>query len=258
VQRGVAVTTFYLLVAALAGVTPAVHAQDAAANYKGPDFDITAASVRHDVDLNLLIFEQEVAGTAGHTVPVAAGQIDGAPVLGYVFPTSLPAEAVGFGSATGIVALAATTHPDFDDTPLWDENGDGDYGNDGVRWHTHWVLLVEDARVPGRFSVKEFQQADAVVLPPTNPGMPMYMDSPGFSVVTRGQAIRVIVPADRIRTGEGEPAFSFDAVTCYMRVSVPSGEAAGTQKMPMLGVYEVFDVLSGDLSLPYSVTRDDR
>ena len=250
--RSIATTTFYLFVTTIGGSSAMLHAQETApSSYNGPDFDITAAAVRYDTDLDLLIFEQRVAGTAGQTVAVAAGQLDGAPVLGYVFPTSLSPEAVGFGATTGIVALAATSHPDFDDTPLWDENGDGDYGNDGVRWHTHWVVLVEDARVPGKLSVKEFQQAEAVVLPPTNPGMPMYMDSPGHSVVTRADAIRVIVPASRIRFGDTAPAFSFDAVTCYMRVSAP---ATGTRDLPMLGVYEVFDVLSGDLSLPYLVT----
>ena len=70
--------------------------------------------------------------------------MDGAPVLGYVFPTTLEPEDVGFGDVEGIVALAATSHPDFDDTPLWDENGNRVYGDDGVRFHSHWVLLVED------------------------------------------------------------------------------------------------------------------
>jgi hypothetical protein len=52
------------------------------------------------------------------------------------------------------VALAVASQPDFDDMPLWDENGDGHYGNDGVRWHTHWVVLQKGARVPGDLSVK--------------------------------------------------------------------------------------------------------
>jgi hypothetical protein len=224
--------------------------------YKNADFDLTAASVTHLADLDLLVFEQQVAGTAGGTTPKARGALDGAPVLGYVFPTSLPSTAVGFGTAEGIVALAVTSHPDFDDTPLWDENGDGNFGNDGVRWHTHWVLLGKDARVPGGLSVKEFTKADAVVLPPTNPGMPMYMDAPGFAVSTRGRTLKVLVPASRLRLA-GDPTFRFDAVTCYMQVFAPkAGHAHGAAAAkPMLGVYDVFEVLSGDLSLPYTVTR---
>ena len=255
--RGVSMTAFYLLAVTI-GIVPAPLAAQTtskAESYKGPDFDITAASVEYIADLDVLVFEQRTAGTAGRTVPTPNGTLDGAPVLGYVFPTSLTPDAVGFGSTTGIVALAATAHPDFDDTPLWDENGDGNYGNDGVRWHTHWVVLVEDARVPGKLSVREFQKTDAVVLPPTNPGMPMYMDSPGFPVITKDAAIRVVVPASRIRFGSGEPAFTFDAVTCYMRVSAPAKGHAGSAPLPMLGVHEVFDVLSGDLSLPYTVKR---
>ena len=55
--------------------------------------------------------------------------------MGYVFPTSLKSEDVGFGQVEGIVALALTSHPDFDDTPLWDENTDGTFDNDGIIWH---------------------------------------------------------------------------------------------------------------------------
>jgi hypothetical protein len=245
------------LLAALGLAASAAPAAAQGASYKGPDFDLTAASVTHLAELDLLVFEQRVAGTAGGTVPTARGQLDGAPVLGYVFPTSLPASAVGFGAAEGIVALAVTSHPDFDDTPLWDENGDGNFGNDGVRWHTHWVLLGKDARVPGGLSVKEFTRADAVVLPPTAPPMPMYMDAPGFTVSTSGQALKVLVPASRLRL-EGAPAFRFDAVTCYMQVHAPKaghGDAHGKAEKPMLGVYDVFDVLSGNLSLPYTITR---
>lgn len=206
--------------------------------------DVTAASVRYIEDLDLLVFEQRVAGQAGETKPRARGQMDGAPVLGYVFPTSLRPEQVGFASTQGIVALAATAHPDFDDTPLWDEDGDGNYGNDGVRFHTHWVVLTPDDRVPGGLSVKETSRIDDD-LPPTNPGMPMYLDSPGFPVVLRGAALRIVVPAYRVR---GSRDFSFDAVTAYMEVNTSDADR------PLLGVYHVYTVLSGDLSMPYRVT----
>ncbi len=210
-----------------------------------PDLDITNASVVYDDRLDQLVFTIEVAGAAGQTIPAAHGQLDGAPVLGYVFPTSLSPTDVGFGDTEGIVALALTSHPDFDDTPLWDEDNDRNYANDGVIWHPHWVVLNGDKRVEGGLSVKQFDpETDAVQLPPTNPGMPMYMDSPGYPVITRGQTIRVVVPAYRINN---QRSFQFDAVTAYMQVNT------SRKDLPMLGVYSVYDVQSGDLSLPYQV-----
>ena len=235
-----------LLVATLLLMSVSVQAQASVTPTAAtPDLDLTAAHVRYLADLDLLVFELEVAGEAGGTTPSAAGQLDGAPVLGYVFPTTLVPENVGFAPGEGIVAFAATSHPDFDDTPLWDENGNRDYADDGIVFHTHWVVLVPDDRVSGGLAVKETQRI-AEDLPPTNPGMPMYLDSPGFSVVLRDDVLRIAVPADRV---SGRTDFQFDAVTAYMEVN-QSDDAR-----PLLGVYAVYDVLSGDLSLPYSVAR---
>lgn len=209
------------------------------------DLQIKKTSVIYDADLEQLVFSIEVKGTAGVSVPEATGQLDGAPVLGYVFPTTLKTTDVGFSHTEGIVALALTSHPDFDDTPLWDENNDRDYANDGVIWHPHWVVLTEDSRVKGGLAVKQFDKdKEDILLPPTNPGMPMYMDSPGFPVVTKGKSIRVIVPAYRLNK---QVNFQYDAVTAYMQVNTSN---AG---YPMLGVYAVYSVASGNLSLPYKV-----
>ena len=41
--------------------------------------------------------------------------------------------------------------------------------------------------------------------------------------------------------------FKYDGVTAFMKVNT------SLENMPMLGVYEVFSVASGNLSLPYSV-----
>lgn len=211
-----------------------------------PDLEIQAAQVHYLPQLDLLVFEQKVRGRAGATTPKAKGGMDGAPVLGYVFPTTLASQDVGFGSIEGIVALAVTSHPDFDDTPLWDEDNDRDYANDGVVFHTHWVVLVPDARVPGGLKVRQIAEGDnSAVLPPTAPGMPMYMDSPGFSVVLSGDTLKVLVPAARV---SGKTSFRFDAVSAYLQVA-QSGDR------PLLGVYQVYSVLSGDLSLPYSVSE---
>lgn len=216
-------------------------------NYNNNDFAIKGVQVTNKADLGISVWEIEVAGTAGNTVPTKAGQLDGAPVLGYVFPTSLKPTDVGFNQTDGIVALALTSHPDFDDTPLWDENNDQVYNNDGVVWHPHWVVLTQDERVAGGLSVKQFKKADeTVVLPPTNPGMPMYMDSPGYPVTTISNAIKVVVPNYRMNN---QTDFSYDGVTAFMRVNTSD------ENLPMLGVYEVYSVASGDLSLPYKVKK---
>ncbi|WP_421893308.1 hypothetical protein [Marinoscillum sp.] len=216
-------------------------------SYQGDDFAIQSVSVTSNPNLGVTIWEINVSGLAGNTTPTPVGQLDGAPVLGYVFPTSLKATDVGFSQTEGIVALGLTSHPDFDDTPLWDENNDRVYDNDGIVWHPHWVILVEDKRVAGGLSVKQFKKEDAtVILPPTNPGMPMYMDSPGYPVITIGNTIRVVVPNYRINN---QTDFTYDGVAAFMQVNTSK------EGLPMLGVYEVYSVASGDLSLPYKVQK---
>lgn len=218
-----------------------LHSDPALTN--SPSVKIKNVGVEYKKDLDVLVFSMELAGPVEKAVPKPVGELNGAPVLGYVFPTTLKAEDIGMGKVDGIVALAITSHPDFDDTPLWDENANGNYGDDKVIYHTHWVLLGKDERVPGGLSVKEFKKEDkSVVLPPTNPGMPMYMDSPGHTVVERGNTLRAIVPAYYVRN---KTEFKFDGVACYMQVNT------SCMSRPMLGVYEVYSVASKDLSLPY-------
>lgn len=225
-------------------ITAQKASEDEIASLKTADMNLTTVQVSYLNSLDLLVFEMQVEGRAGATTPKAAGQLNGAPVLGYVFPTSLSPGDAGFGETDGILAFAVTSHPDFDDTPLWDENNDRNYENDGKIFHTHWVVLVPDDRVEGGLSVKEFKKEDeSVVLPPTNPGMPMYLDSPGFSVLFRSNTLKVAVPAQRLNN---KKAFNYDGVAAYMEVSTEPGQ-------PMLGVYAVYEVLSGDLSLPFQV-----
>jgi len=209
------------------------------------DFNITETTANYDNVLEQIVMTIKVSGLAGNTRPEAVGQLDGAPVLGYVFPTTLNSGDVGFGDTDGIVAMALTSHPDFDDTPLWDENNDKNYLNDGIEWHSHWVLLVEDTRVEGGLSVKEFDSNNtSIVLPPTNPGMPMYLDSPGFQAIQLGNQIKVVFPISAINN---KTDFNFDGITVLMRVNTSDST------LPLLGVYDVYDVSSGDLSLPYTV-----
>lgn len=221
--------------------------QDRGAHFKdSKDLKIDKAEVSYLKELDLLVFQIDVAGKAGAATPKPAGQLDGAPVLGYVFPTTLNSTDVGFGETEGIVALAVTSHPDFDDTPLWDEDSDRNYGNDGVIYHAHWVVLVENKSVPGGLAVKEFKMGEKVTLPPTNPGMHMFMDSPGYSIVLQGRQLKVLVPAQRINNRKD---FNFDAVSAYMQVN------GSDKSKPMLGVYNVYSVMSGNLSLPFTVTQ---
>lgn len=209
------------------------------------DLKIQNAAVKVYEDLGVAAFTLTVKGKAGQVLPKAAGQMDGAPVLGYVFPTTLSPTDVGFSKTQGIVALALTAHPDFDDTPLWDENNNANFADDGVVWHPHWVVLTEDKRVAGGLTVKQFSPEDkSVQLPPTNPGMPMYMDSPGFPVVTKNNKMTVTVPLYRMNN---RTDFNFDAVAAYMEVNTSD------EDRPLLGVYNVYSVASGDLSLPYTV-----
>lgn len=214
---------------------------------KSEDFNIKAARILYNKAFSTLEFEITVAGKAGNTKPTPIGKFDMAPVLGYVFATNLKSQDIGFSPTEGIVALALTSHPDFDDTPLWDENLDKKFDNDGIIWHPHWVILVKDTRVPGGFSVKEHKKAERVTKPKTAADMPMFMDSPGYPVATQGQYIRVSVPAYHVGN---KTSFKFDALSCYMQISAPAG---GGMDKPMLGVYNVFNILSKNLSLPYSV-----
>ncbi|HZR80773.1 MAG TPA: hypothetical protein VFD92_06730 [Candidatus Binatia bacterium] len=207
------------------------------------DLDVATAHVTLLADLDLLVFEQEVKGTAGGTVPKRRGAVNGAAVLAYLFPTTLAPDEVGFGGKDGIVTLAVTSHPDFDDTPLWDETGNRKLDDDGAAWHAHWLLLVPDRRAAGGFRVRENDAAGAV--PSTAPAMPIAIDSPGFAVVMHGSTLRVLVPADRVQK---DTNFTFDAMTAYLQMS----SAPGT---PALGVYRVYDSLSGAGKMPLKVFK---
>jgi hypothetical protein len=205
--------------------------------------DLVDTRVDYVEEVDSLIFSMRTQGYAATKTVDAIGQVDGAAVLGYVFPTTISPENVGFKNIMGAtLALAVTTHPDFDDTPLWDENGNSDYQDDGIIYHTHWVALVADENSAAGLSVpSSFNVAD---LPPTAP-MSMYLDSPNFHAFAQGDLLRVIVPVQRVN---GISSFNFDGVTASMAVDL---SGAG----PVLRVNKVHDVLSGNLSLPYVVAE---
>ncbi len=199
-------------------------------------YDIVRAEVT--VIDGQLEFVIGVSGTAGAAVPEPTGAMAGSAVHAYVWPTSLDSSAVGFDAKQGIVALTVTAHPDFDDTPKYDEDGDGNAANDGKTWHSHWVVLVKDETCPAGLKVQDVAPGAKAMMPATAPGVPLLLDSPGLKPAIAGSKVSVLVPMP-----EGGAAMSFDGVTAGLRVS---------QKMaaPLLCVTDVFKVASGDLSLP--------
>ncbi len=202
-------------------------------------FDILAAHVHREG--RLVTFHMTTNGIAGGEQPEPTGTLGGAPVFAYVWPTSLNPSVVGFEGGTGILALAATSHPDFDDTPLYDENNDGDPANDGLLWHSHWVVLTPtEACGAGALGVRDIPDGTAPALPATWPGLPIFIDSPGFTPLFDEPEISVTVPF--VDTGVVAGA-AFDGVTSALRVNA-------NIHAPLLCVTDIFDIASGDLSLP--------
>jgi hypothetical protein len=203
-------------------------------------FDIAAATA--SAKGRLATFAMHLTGTAGSEKPAAKGALDGAGVAAYVWPISADPATVGFAAGSGILALAVTAHPDFDDTPLFDENADGDPANDGANWHSHWVVLGKDAACAGGFKVIDV--APGVDLPATAPGLPIALDSPGMTPRLNAGDLTLTVPLD------GAEGLAFDAVTAALTVSTRAGD-------PLLCVSDVHDIASGDLSLPGRIEAGD-
>lgn len=203
------------------------------------DFDIVRTRIT--TEGNVATFHMAVSGKAGGTRPAATGKLAGSQVFSYVWPTSIDPWEVGFEHGAGILALAATAHPDFDDTPLHDENGDGKRDNDGNLWHSHWVVLKpNEACGAGALGVVDIPEGQKPRLPKTWPGLPLLLDSPGWSPTLDAQSVEVKVPFDDIGV---VAAGTFDGVTAGLRVDA-------SVHAPLLCVADVFKVASGDLSLP--------
>jgi hypothetical protein len=187
------------------------------------------------------VFTHQLNGPAGSLKPKTKGQLGGADVYSYVWPTSIDSSTVGFDDKQGILALAVTSHPDFDDTPRVDENGDGKPDNDGAEWHSHWVVLVSDeACGKGGLKVKDIPENSKARLPATWPGLPILIDSPGYKPAMTENSVEVRVPKTALRTTS---SFNFDGVTADLRVNENT-------KSPLLCIAKVHDIASGKLSLP--------
>lgn len=204
-----------------------------------PNFDILRTSV--SASAGNLTFELDVSGTVGGTVPAATGAMLGSAVHAYVWPTSLDSAAAGFSAGEGILALAVTAHPDFDDTPNYDESGDGKADNDGATWHSHWVVLAKDEACKGGLKVKDVAPGTEVKMPATAPGVPLFLDSPDARPMISAKTMTLTVPMPA-----GAETMKFDGVAAGLRVNTE-------MKAPLLCVTDVFKVASGNLSLPGTV-----
>lgn len=222
---------------ALLCLAGASHAQDIKA--KSEDKIIAAFDIietRITATDGHAIFHTRVRSDAGKETPKAAGKFEGSEVYAYVWPTSLNSADVGFDKDQGIVALAATFHPDFDDAAKGGKNRD--------RWHAHWVVLNEDKSCAGGLKVKDIPEGATPKLPDTWPGVPLLIDSPDYKTDLAADVVEVHVPLEKI--GALATA-SFDGVTAGLKVNA-------NLHAPLLCVQNVFKVASGNLSLPGKVT----
>lgn len=195
---------------------------------------------------NTAVFHMAVSGKAGAASPTKSGKLAGSTVFSYVWPTHLDPSVVGFEPKAGILAFAVTSHPDFDDTPLFDEDGDGNAANDGKVWHSHWVVLQpDDACGKGALKVVDIPEGAKPRVPKTWPGLPILIDSPGWAPAFKNETVEVRVPFDDIGAVE---ASGFDGVTAGLRVNA-------SVHAPLLCVADVFKVASGKLSLPGKVNH---
>jgi hypothetical protein len=235
-SKGKAVAIYSAMFAALALNASVVSAHDIdakAGNATHPAFDIVKTSVRIDTSKNWVEFAMQVSGTAGKVKPKKNNKFAGADVFSYVWPTQIDPAEVGFDQGAGILALAVTIHPDFDDTPL--------FSTTGANWHTHWVVLgPDDACGKGALKVLDIPEGSKPKLPKTWPGVPILIDSPGYAPRFAGNNLMVRVPFDNVAK---LTSVAFDGVTAGLRINASAHQ-------PLLCVVNVFDVASGNLSLP--------
>lgn len=197
-------------------------------------FDVVNTRIKTEGDV--VVFQMDVSGNAGADKPAATGKFEDSGVNAYVWPTSLDSAQVGFEPGQGIVALAVTYHPDFDDAAKGARNRD--------RWHTHWVVLAKDPTCgPAGLMVKDIPAGTKPKLPDTWPGAPILIDSPPYVPTLTAHQIEVRVPLSKLGAIQGA---SYDGVTAALHVNA-------NLHAPLLCVANVFKIASGDLSLPGKV-----
>ena len=225
---------FSILAAALALNSVAqAHGVDAKPGNAKPAFDIVKTDIKVDTEKNWLTFSMQVSGKAGSVKPIKTGKFAGSQVFSYVWPTKIDPAEVGFDQGAGILALAVTAHPDFDDVPVFNIKG--------AEWHSHWVVLVPDETCgKGALKVKDIPEGTKPKLPKTWPGVPILIDSPGYPPAFSGGTVSIRVPFNDVSLLAG---VAFDGVTAGLQINASAHQ-------PLLCVVNVFDVASGDLSLP--------
>lgn len=196
-------------------------------------FDIVETQIV--TDHGHAVFRTRVRADAGKAIPGATGAFAGSEVYAYVWPTSLDSAEAGFEKDQGILALAVTFHPDFDDAAYGGRNRD--------HWHPHWVVLNEDKACPGGLKVKDIPEGTKPRLPETWPGAPILIDSPDYKTELKADLVEVQIPLEKI--GALATA-SFDGVTAGLRVNA-------NLHTPLLCVTDIRKVASGNLSLPGKV-----
>lgn len=196
-------------------------------------FDIVETTITTKGDT--AVFSTGVRGEAGKDKPDATGKFEGSEVYAYVWPTTLDSGAIGFEKAQGIVALAVTFHPDFDDAAKG--------GKNRHVWHPHWVVLAKDDACGAGLKVVDIPKNTKPKVPDTWPGVPLLIDSPDYPTTLKGDAVDVTIPLSLIG---GLKTASFDGVTAGLKVN-------GNLHAPLLCVANVFKVASGNLSLPGKV-----
>jgi hypothetical protein len=222
--------------AALLCLVGSAHAGGIKADEKSAimaDFDIVETNVTIQGDE--AIFSSRVRGEAGATKPEGTGKFEGAEVHSFVWPTSMNSADVGFEKDQGILALAATYHPDFNDAAKGAVNND--------RWHAHWVVLGKDDACKGGLKVIDIPKGAKPKLPETWPGVPLLIDSPNYATELSGQTAIVKVPVSAVSAVK---TAKFDGVTAGLRINA-------NLHAPLLCVENVFKIASGDLSLPGQV-----
>lgn len=196
-------------------------------------FDIIQTTIATKGDT--AIFTTRVRGEAGAEKPAATGKFEGSDVYAYVWPTSLNSGDIGFEKDQGIVALAVTFHPDFDDAAYGGKNRDV--------WHPHWVVLAEDKACAGGLKVIDIPEGAKPKVPPTWPNVPLLIDSPAYPTTLKGGSVDVAIPLELL---SGISGASYDGVTAGLKIN-------GNLHAPLLCVANVFKVASGNLSLPGKV-----
>ncbi len=215
------------------GATSALDIKTQASPQVDAPFDVVETRVTtHE---GQAVFRIRTRADAGKATPKPTGTFAGSQVYAYVWPTSLNSADAGFEKDQGIVALAATFHPDFDDGAKGAANRD--------RWHAHWVILTEDKACGGGLKVRDIPKDARPRLPETWPGVPLLIDSPDYKTSIAGDTVEVSVPLAKI--GAVSSA-SFDGVTAGLKVHADL-------HAPLLCVANVFKVASGSLSLPGKV-----